>query len=445
MTTLRMPFPQLHTETRETWLAAGERACAQGDLKTARRYAVRVLARDPNCIEALCLYARAAPSPESAQQALARAAQLDPTHPAVRNTRRAIWRTPRLWPSAWRTRAWLGVLIVLALLLAGGWIWRARLSPPEDPLVVAVRQARMAWDAGDHVGAARFLEEAVARAPDDARLVDWLAQEYLTLATTALHANQPEQALPYLQKALALRPDEPAIVREHEALRTYLAGREAFRARHWEQAFAHLWPLYQLDPAYLDTAEMLQTVMLARAEAASMKQATAQLAFHRARLAQPGRAARAAVEPGGPASQPGQNTAAAGLPSLEPVWDKRIVVDISEQRMYVYENGKLKWSWKASTGEPGRPTVPGEYRVQSKILNARSNVWRLWMPYWLGIYWVGPIENGIHGLPVSDDGWKMWEGYIGTRVTYGCVALTDEHARLLWEWADIGTPVTVQW
>ena len=67
------------------------------------------------------------------------------------------------------------------------------------------------------------------------------------------------------------------------------------------------------------------------------------------------------------------------------------------------------------------------------------------MPYWLGIYWVGPIENGIHGLPVSDDGWKMWEGYIGTRVTYGCVALTDEHARLLWEWADIGTPVTVQW
>jgi len=53
MTTLRIPFPQLYTETRETWLAAGESACAQGDLKTARRYAVRVLARDPHCIEAL--------------------------------------------------------------------------------------------------------------------------------------------------------------------------------------------------------------------------------------------------------------------------------------------------------------------------------------------------------------------------------------------------------
>jgi len=135
------------------------------------------------------------------------------------------------------------------LLLGGGWIWRTRLHIPEDPLLVAVRQARAAWDAGDHASTVRFLEEAVALAPDDARLVDWLAQEYLTLATSALHANQPERALPSLQKALALRPDEPAIVREHEALRTYLAGREAFRARQWEQAFAHLWPLYQLLPS----------------------------------------------------------------------------------------------------------------------------------------------------------------------------------------------------
>ena len=442
MTTIHVPFPQSQSGVLDQWLAEGEAAYARGDLDTARRCAVRLLARNPHDIEALCLYARAAPSPDAAHKALARATALDPAHPAVKAARRALWRTPRLWRPMWRLWALALAIVVASLLGVGAWFGLA--PKPEDPLVASVRQARQAWDAGDHVAAAAFLEQAVALAPDDTRLRDWLTQEYLTLATEALRASQPEQALPYLEKAVALHPDEVGVVREYEALRTYFAGREAFRARDWQTAFEHLWPLYQLDPAYLDTAAMLDTVMLARAETAKTTQAAAQLAFHRARLAQPGRAARAAVEPGAPSSQPGQTTVA-GLPSLEPVWEKRIVVDISEQRMYVYENGKLKWSWKASTGEPGRPTVPGEYRVQSKILNARSNVWRLWMPYWLGIYWVGPIENGIHGLPVSDDGWKMWEGYIGTRVTYGCIALTDEHARMLWEWADIGTPVTVQW
>jgi len=82
--------------------------------------------------------------------------------------------------------------------------------------------------------------------------------------------------------------------------------------------------------------------------------------------------------------------------------------------------------------------------VQSRIRNARSNVWHLWMPYWLGIYWVGGIENGIHGLPVQDSGTKLWEGYLGRRVSFGCVILADDAAKTIFDWAEIGTEVIIQ-
>jgi lipoprotein-anchoring transpeptidase ErfK/SrfK len=65
------------------------------------------------------------------------------------------------------------------------------------------------------------------------------------------------------------------------------------------------------------------------------------------------------------------------------------------------------------------------------------------MPYWLGIYWVGRIENGIHALPINADGTMLWDGYLGTPVSFGCIILSTENARTLYHWADIGTPVWI--
>ncbi|MCC6189416.1 MAG: LysM peptidoglycan-binding domain-containing protein, partial [Anaerolineales bacterium] len=62
---------------------------------------------------------------------------------------------------------------------------------------------------------------------------------------------------------------------------------------------------------------------------------------------------------------------------------KEIQVDISEQRMYVYQDGNLLWDWVVSTGEPGRDTRPGSFSVLNKIPNAYGSTWDLWMPNWL--------------------------------------------------------------
>jgi lipoprotein-anchoring transpeptidase ErfK/SrfK len=124
--------------------------------------------------------------------------------------------------------------------------------------------------------------------------------------------------------------------------------------------------------------------------------------------------------------------------------NKLILVDISEQRMYVYQDGGLLWSFVVSTGEPGRDTRPGTYSVLNKIPNAYAATWNLWMPNWLGIYWAGSLQNGIHALPILSNGLRLWDGYLGSRVSYGCVILGIAEAQMLYDWAEVGTPVNIQ-
>lgn len=131
-------------------------------------------------------------------------------------------------------------------------------------------------------------------------------------------------------------------------------------------------------------------------------------------------------------------------PPPAPVVAKRIVVDKSEQRAYVYQNGELLWTFVVSTGMPGSETWTGTFHVRSKIPEAYAYNWALRMPYWLGFYHTGYLENGFHALPIMSSGAILWAGYLGTPVSYGCVILSYEDAQSLYTWAEIGTEVVVQ-
>jgi len=131
--------------------------------------------------------------------------------------------------------------------------------------------------------------------------------------------------------------------------------------------------------------------------------------------------------------------------SPAPAASKLIEIDLSEQRMTVWENGWVKWYWVCSTGEPGRPTRTGHFSVISKIPNAYSSTYRLQMPWWLGIYWAGSSQNGIHALPILPNGQTLWAGLLGQRVSYGCIILDTANAKALYNWADIGTPVHIHY
>ena len=132
------------------------------------------------------------------------------------------------------------------------------------------------------------------------------------------------------------------------------------------------------------------------------------------------------------------------LPVVE---HKRIVVSLSRQRMWAYENGALLWEWPVSTGIPSSPTAPGVFQVQSHDLNAYAASWDLWMPYFVGIYRPVPTSNfmnGFHGFPTRDGVTLLWTGNLGYPVTYGCILLGNEAAPLLYQWAEQGVIVEIR-
>jgi LysM repeat protein len=124
---------------------------------------------------------------------------------------------------------------------------------------------------------------------------------------------------------------------------------------------------------------------------------------------------------------------------------KRIIMDLSEQHLYAYQGDQLVYSFVASSGAAPTYTRVGEFRVQSKIPNAYGSAWNIWMPYWMGIYWAGPVENGIHALPILSNGQTLWAGYLGRPVSYGCIVLGTYEAKLLYNWAEIGTRVSIRY
>lgn len=124
--------------------------------------------------------------------------------------------------------------------------------------------------------------------------------------------------------------------------------------------------------------------------------------------------------------------------------DKYILVDISEQHMYVYESNVLVFSFVASTGM-NNATRTGSFSVLDKIPNAYGATWDLWMPNWLGIYWAGSLENGIHALPILSNGTQLWAGYLGTPISFGCIVLGVNESQQLYDWVEVGTPVEIQW
>jgi LysM repeat protein len=140
----------------------------------------------------------------------------------------------------------------------------------------------------------------------------------------------------------------------------------------------------------------------------------------------------------------GQVPGVAPAPQPSAGGGKKIVISISRQHLWAYSGDKVVFSFVASTGLATSPTAPGTYRVLDKIPMAYASTWNLQMPYWLGIYYVGRIENGIHALPILSSGQRLWAGLLGRPASFGCVILDTAAAKKLYDWADIGTPVVIQ-
>lgn len=88
---------------------------------------------------------------------------------------------------------------------------------------------------------------------------------------------------------------------------------------------------------------------------------------------------------------------------------KVIYVSLSRQTMWAYDGDQLIFEYLVSTGlpteeNPNHDTKPGVFRVKTKMPEAYARTWGLRMPYWMGIYDAGSLENGLHAMPYRNNG-----------------------------------------
>lgn len=115
---------------------------------------------------------------------------------------------------------------------------------------------------------------------------------------------------------------------------------------------------------------------------------------------------------------------------------RSIVVDLSDSRIYAYEDGRLVRNVLASTGLPATPTVQGSYRIYVKYpsqLMTGPGYYLPDVPYVMYFY----EGYGIHGT--------YWHNNFGVPMSHGCVNLPTPEAEWFYNFADVGTPVNVQW
>lgn len=119
---------------------------------------------------------------------------------------------------------------------------------------------------------------------------------------------------------------------------------------------------------------------------------------------------------------------------------KYIDIDISEQKLRYFQNGKMVNAFTISSGRVDLPTPYGEYKILNKISRAYSKKYDLYMPYWMAFRKDG---YGLHELPEWKNGYKEGRNHLGLRVSHGCVRLGVGPAKMLYDWATVGTPVSV--
>ncbi len=130
---------------------------------------------------------------------------------------------------------------------------------------------------------------------------------------------------------------------------------------------------------------------------------------------------------------------------LPVVVGKRIVISLSEQHMWIYENGQVINDYVISSGMASSPTMPGVFQVTEHIDNAYGARWDLWMPNWLSIYEAAPgFFNGIHGLPMLHSGVRLWANALGRPASYGCIILGLQEAEDVYNWAENGVVVEIK-
>jgi hypothetical protein len=119
---------------------------------------------------------------------------------------------------------------------------------------------------------------------------------------------------------------------------------------------------------------------------------------------------------------------------------KSIHINLKTQTLEMRVMGITIQTFKISSGKASTPTPKGTFRILNKIPKAWSKMAGLWMPFWMAFDGRG---RGLHELPIWPSGYREGAAHLGVPVSHGCVRLGIGPAKILYDWASIGTPVLI--
>jgi lipoprotein-anchoring transpeptidase ErfK/SrfK len=125
----------------------------------------------------------------------------------------------------------------------------------------------------------------------------------------------------------------------------------------------------------------------------------------------------------------------------------KLIVDLSDRQVYLYQHGALIASYEIAVGRSGWETPTGEF----KVINMKTDpVWQ--HPFtkeivsagpgnplgsrWIGFWSDGEQQIGFHGTNE--------ENLIGQAVSHGCIRLREADIQALFELVSIDMPVLIR-
>lgn len=121
---------------------------------------------------------------------------------------------------------------------------------------------------------------------------------------------------------------------------------------------------------------------------------------------------------------------------------KKIIVDISDQRLYAYNKGILEHTFPVSTGKFPYATPQGDHSVLAKPFHVNYQ-WS-YGPNNPNNYDLGIVPYNLRIYPHIYIHYAYWHNNFGHPMSHGCINVSLDNMKWAYDWADKGMPVKVR-
>lgn len=126
--------------------------------------------------------------------------------------------------------------------------------------------------------------------------------------------------------------------------------------------------------------------------------------------------------------------------------NKRIEVDLTSQKTYAYEGDNLVYTFLISSGSWDR-TPTGDFEIWTKVKSQKMSGGSKE----LGTYFYLPNVQNVMFFYNEKTAKKLgysfhqayWHNNFGVPMSHGCINMTTADSASLYNWAEVGTPVTI--